>query len=122
MAGQGEKKVRADRLIMAVLALRVRQLEESYPTVGQLAEQTGLSPATLSALRVGRGNPTLKTLSILAASVDLPVWNLLGIREDSVRDNLASLGLDWDEVEKVVKGEKELRRGPETRRRKPPAN
>lgn len=98
----GRSPIQVDRWLSCILALRLRQIEQTYPTYSEFADKSGVSRATLQHLRMGRGNATLKTLSVLAEAFDVSVWSLLGIQEDTIKSNFESFGLSYDEIVAVV--------------------
>lgn len=64
--------------IVAVLGSTVRRVRaEQGLSLSDLARASGVAKATLSALEGGRGNPTLETLSALAAALEIPMGDLL---------------------------------------------
>ncbi|PZR88500.1 MAG: hypothetical protein DI537_23665 [Stutzerimonas stutzeri] len=81
-----------------MLALRLRQIERTYPSQEEFVKASRLSRSTLLLLRYGRGNPSLKTLTTLANSFGVSVWNLLGIHEESAKKDAESFGIPYDEV------------------------
>jgi transcriptional regulator with XRE-family HTH domain len=46
-------------------------------SLGELARRSGLSKQTLSKIEQGVGNPTVETLSLLGAALDIPARRLL---------------------------------------------
>ena len=87
-----------DPWLSSVLALRLRQIERTYPSHEEFVKASRLSRSTLLLLRYGRGNPSLKTLTTLADSFGVSVWSLLGIREESVKGDVESFGLRYDGI------------------------
>ena len=87
-----------DPWLSSVLALRLRQIERTYPSHEEFVKASRLSRSTLLLLRYGRGNPSLKTLTTLADSFGVSVWSLLGIREESVKGDVESFGLPYDGI------------------------
>uniref|UniRef100_A0A9E7ZTI9 Helix-turn-helix domain-containing protein n=1 Tax=Bosea sp. NBC_00436 TaxID=2969620 RepID=A0A9E7ZTI9_9HYPH len=83
-----------------MLALRLRQIERSFPSYSAFAEKSGISRRTLVLLRNGKGNPSFKTLLTLAESFEVSVWNLLGIRDETVSSGAESCGLS-DEIDQL---------------------
>jgi transcriptional regulator with XRE-family HTH domain len=61
VVGDNLKRLRADRAL----------------SLSDLARASGVAKATLSALEGGRGNPTLETLSALAAALQVPMGDLI---------------------------------------------
>lgn len=61
VVGENLKRARAERAL----------------TLSDLARASGVAKATLSALEGGRGNPTLETLSALAAALQVPMGDLI---------------------------------------------
>lgn len=62
----------------ALVARNVRWFrQERAVSLGELARRSGLSKQTLSKIEQGEGNPTVETLSLLGAALDVPVRRLL---------------------------------------------
>lgn len=61
VVGDNLKRLRAERTL----------------SLSDLARASGVAKATLSALEGGRGNPTLETLSALAAALQVPMGDLI---------------------------------------------
>ena len=94
-----------DPWLSSVLALRLRQIERTYPSQEEFVKASRLSRSTLLLLRYGRGNPSLKTLTTLADSFGVSVWSLLGIREESVKGDVESFGLPYDDIFELLNKE-----------------
>ena len=94
-----------DPWLSSVLALRLRQIERTYPSHEEFVKASRLSRSTLLLLRYGRGNPSLKTLTTLADSFGVSVWSLLGIREESVKGDVESFGLPYDDIFELLNKE-----------------
>lgn len=94
-----------DPWLSSVLALRLRQIERTYPSQEEFVKASRLSRSTLLLLRYGRGNPSLKTLTTLANSFGVSVWSLLGIREESVKGDVESFGLPYDDIFELLNKE-----------------
>ncbi|MFC9842819.1 helix-turn-helix domain-containing protein [Streptomyces sp. NPDC060223] len=61
-----------------LVARNVRRFRlERALSLGELARRSGLSKQTLSKIEQGSGNPTVETLSLLGAALDMPVRRLL---------------------------------------------
>lgn len=64
--------------IVKVVGANLRHLRtEQRLSLSDLARSSGVAKATLSALEGGRGNPTLETLSALAAALQIPMGDLI---------------------------------------------
>jgi transcriptional regulator with XRE-family HTH domain len=64
--------------IVKVVGSHLRRLRaEQHLSLSDLARSSGVAKATLSALEGGRGNPTLETLSALAAALQVPMGDLI---------------------------------------------
>src|SRR4051794_26383610 len=64
--------------IVKVVGTNLRRLRtELGLSLSDLARSSGVAKATLSALEGGRGNPTLDTLSALAAALQVPMGDLI---------------------------------------------
>lgn len=61
-----------------------RAREERGVSLADLAQAAGVSKATLSNLESGRANPTIETLGALAASLQLPLGDLIQAQVDDV--------------------------------------
>jgi transcriptional regulator with XRE-family HTH domain len=62
----------------ALVARNVRRFRlERAMSLGELARRSGLSKQTLSKIEQGSGNPTVETLSLLGAALDVPARRLL---------------------------------------------
>ena len=66
-----------DDLVFRVAASIRRLRREQGRTLSELARASGVAKATLSALEAGKGNPTIETLSSLAAALGVPFGELL---------------------------------------------
>jgi transcriptional regulator with XRE-family HTH domain len=63
-----------------LVARNIRRFRlERKLSLGQLAERAGLSKQTLSTVEQGQGNPTIETLSALAAALDVPTQHLVTV-------------------------------------------
>lgn len=94
-----------DRWLNSVLALRLRQIERSFPSYSAFAKKSGISRRTLALLRNGKGNPSFETLLALAGSFEVSVWSFLGIRDETVRNDAESYGLAADEIDHFLSRE-----------------
>lgn len=65
----------SDTQLVARNVRRFRQ--ERAMSLGELARRSGLSKQTLSKIEQGAGNPTVETLSLLGAALDIPSRRLL---------------------------------------------
>jgi transcriptional regulator with XRE-family HTH domain len=64
--------------IVKVIGTNLRRLRtEDGRTLSELARVSGVAKATLSALEGGRGNPTIETLSAIAAALERPMGDLI---------------------------------------------
>jgi transcriptional regulator with XRE-family HTH domain len=64
--------------IVKVVGTNLRRLRTGQSlSLSDLARSSGVAKATLSALEGGRGNPTLETLSALAAALEIPMGDLI---------------------------------------------
>src|SRR3954447_11570700 len=64
--------------IVKVVGTNLRRLRtERSLSLSDLGRSSGVAKATLSALEGGRGNPTLETLSALAAALEIPMGDLI---------------------------------------------
>lgn len=91
-----------DHWLSCLLALRLRQIEKTFPDYPTFLAKSGLSRGTLQQLRFARGNPTFKTLTALSQGLGIPIWSLLAVREGSVRQDVESHGLPYDRVVELL--------------------
>jgi len=64
--------------IVKVVGTNLRRLRTDQGlSLSDLSRSSGVAKATLSALEGGRGNPTLETLSALAAALEIPMGDLI---------------------------------------------
>lgn len=64
--------------IVKVVGANLRRLRTDQSlSLSDLSRSSGVAKATLSALEGGRGNPTLETLSALAAALEIPMGDLI---------------------------------------------
>jgi transcriptional regulator with XRE-family HTH domain len=64
--------------IVKVVGTNLRRLRSDQSlSLSDLSRSSGVAKATLSALEGGRGNPTLETLSALAAALEIPMGDLI---------------------------------------------
>ena len=92
----------AHGLLRIVLALRLKQIEESYPNYADFVAKTGLSRGTLYALRQGDSNPTFQTVERLARFLGMSVFSLLGINEEVARSSILGHGFDYNGIKESV--------------------
>jgi transcriptional regulator with XRE-family HTH domain len=65
--------------MVQVVGANLRRLRgESGTSLSAVARSSGVAKATLSALEGGRGNPTIDTLSAIAAALKVPMGDLVG--------------------------------------------
>jgi transcriptional regulator with XRE-family HTH domain len=71
--------IKSDRLAETELVARnVRRFrQERAMSIGELARRSGLSKQTLSKIEQGTGNPTVETLALLGAALDVSARQLL---------------------------------------------
>lgn len=91
-----------DHWLSCLLALRLRQIEKTFPDYASFIEKSGLSKGTLQQLRYARGNPTFKTLTTLSQAFGVSIWSLLAIRDGDVREGVESHGLPYDRVVELL--------------------
>ncbi len=94
-----------DPILSCILALRLRQIERTYPNQAAFIRASRLSRSTLLLLRYGRGNPTLKTLTTLADGLDVSIWSLLRVRDEHVREDIEFFGLPPDGIVELLASE-----------------
>lgn len=94
-----------DGWLSTLLALRMRQIEESYPGgTLKFVKTTGISKGTLYFLKTGKGNPTLGTIEKLASDLNMSVWSLVGrsASEKLVARDLAEFDLSYQKISELV--------------------
>jgi transcriptional regulator with XRE-family HTH domain len=65
--------------ILQMVGTNLRRLRADHAlSLSDLSRTSGVAKATLSALEGGRGNPTLETLSAVAAALEVPMGDLIG--------------------------------------------
>jgi transcriptional regulator with XRE-family HTH domain len=89
--------------IVKVVGTNLRRLRTGHSlSLSDLSRSSGVAKATLSALEGGRGNPTLETLSALAAALEIPMGDLITaadplpvtvVRSDEGTDGVGGDGL-----------------------------
>ena len=103
-------QLEADGWMSILLALRLRQIESKFESYADFADRTGLSRGTLYQLRTGKANPTFQTVEKLARSLEMSVWELMGVRERHIRDDVASFGLNYDEISEHLEASRKVRK------------
>ena len=66
----------SDENLLVARNLRVFRQERAM-SLGELARRSGLAKQTLSKIEQGSGNPTVETLALLGAALDIPARRLL---------------------------------------------
>lgn len=89
-------------LLNEMLALRMQQLESENGGAEAFLAKTGLGRQTYYQVLRGIGNPTLKTLERIAASLQMPVFELLGFDLNDTRRALKKSGADYDELTAAI--------------------
>jgi DNA-binding phage protein len=97
MTGGGEHSI-----LNEMLAHSLQRLEVESGGYEAVAAKAGIAKGTLYAISHGKGNPTFRTLERMARSLDLSVFELLGLRNEDARRALARFGVDYDELEAAV--------------------
>ena len=83
-------------ILNEMLAVRLQQLEIENGGVEAFLKTTGLARGTYYQVLRGIGNPTLKTLDRIAASLNMSVLELLGFEVDDARRALKRSGVNYD--------------------------
>ncbi|WP_375458557.1 helix-turn-helix domain-containing protein [uncultured Enterovirga sp.] len=85
-------------ILNEMLAIRLQQLEVENGGVEAFIRKTGLARGTYHQVLRGIGNPTLKTLDRIAASLDMSVIELLGFDVDDARRALKRNGHSYESL------------------------
>lgn len=104
-----KNSVPIDHWLSCLLALRLRQIERTFPDYSSFVDKSGISRGTLQQLRYARGNPTFQTLTALSQAFGVSIWSLLAIREENVRNEVESFGLPYDRIVELL--EKDIAAG-----------
>lgn len=111
-------------ILNEMLAVRLQQLEAENGGVEAFLEKTGLARATYYQVLRGIGNPTLKTLDRIAASLSMSTVELLGFEVDDARRALKRNGHSYDALTSALakrsEAESRLAREKKARRPRPP--
>ena len=91
--GEGEHSI-----LNEMLAIRLQQLEENNGGYEAFAAMIGIAKGTYYAIARAKGNPTLRTIERIAASLDMSVLELLGFEVNDARRALKRSGVDYDEL------------------------
>ena len=110
-------------ILNEMLAVRLQQLETENGGVEAFLKTTGLARGTYYQVLRGIGNPTLKTLDRIAASLNMSVLELLGFEVDDARRALKRSGVSYDALTSALtkRSEAESRLARERKIRKPRA-
>lgn len=110
-------------ILNEMLAVRLQQLETENGGVEAFLKTTGLARGTYYQVLRGIGNPTLKTLDRIAASLNMSVLELLGFEVDDARRALKRSGHSYDALTSALakRSEAESRLARERKVRRPRA-
>ena len=110
-------------ILNEMLAVRLQQLEIENGGVEAFLQQTGLARGTYYQVLRGIGNPTLKTLDRIAASLNMSTVELLGFEVDDARRALDRSGHSYDALTTALakRSEAESRLAREGKVRRPRA-
>lgn len=89
-------------ILNEMLAIRLQQLEIENGGMEAFLPKTGLARMTYYGVLRGIGNPTLKTMERIAASLNMTVFELLGFDVDDARRALKKSGVDYDDLNSAI--------------------
>ncbi|MBD3847412.1 MULTISPECIES: transcriptional regulator [Bosea] len=89
-------------ILNEMIAIRLQQLEIENGGMEKLLPKTGLARQTYYQMLRGAGNPTLKTIERLAASLHMSVFELLGFEVEDARRALQRGGVDYDDLSSAI--------------------
>ena len=89
-------------ILNEMIAIRLQQLEIENGGMEKLLPKTGLARQTYYQMLRGAGNPTLKTIERLAASLNMSVFELLGFEVEDARRALQRGGVDYDDLSSAI--------------------
>jgi transcriptional regulator with XRE-family HTH domain len=89
----------AHSVLAQILAIRLQQLEAQSPDVESFIKKLGVGRGTYFDLLHARGNPTLRTVTKVAARLGQSVLELIGFTDSEVRRALTRQGIDYDELQ-----------------------
>ncbi|MCT4475315.1 XRE family transcriptional regulator [Bosea spartocytisi] len=89
-------------ILNEMIAIRLQQLEIENGGMEKLLPKTGLARQTYYHRLRGAGNPTLKTIERLAASLHMSVFELLGFEVEDARRALQRGGVDYDDLSSAI--------------------
>lgn len=85
-------------ILAQILAIRLQQLEAQSSDAESFIAKLGVGRGTYFDLLHARGNPTLRTIERVAASLGQSVFALLGFTDVEVRNALKRQGIGYDEL------------------------
>ena len=85
-----------------MLAIRLRQLESENGGMEKFLLKTRMARGTYYTMLRGHGNPTLKTMERIAASLGMTVFELLGFEVGDARRALEKSGVDYDDLTSAI--------------------
>lgn len=89
-------------ILNEMIAIRLQQLEIENGGMEKLLPKTGLARQTYYQMLRAAGNPTLKTIERLAASLNMSVFELLGFEVEDARRALQRGGVDYDDLSSAI--------------------
>ncbi|MFN3670416.1 MAG: helix-turn-helix domain-containing protein [Bosea sp. (in: a-proteobacteria)] len=89
-------------ILAQIIAIRLQQLEAQSPNAEGFIEKLGIGRGTYFDLVRGRGNPTLRTIEKVAARLDQPLFELVGLTNAEVRRATKRVGIDYDELKAAL--------------------
>lgn len=92
------------------MAFRLREiLKERHITIGQFAEQSGISQSNLSNYMIGKVSPTLDTLNKIASALDVDITALFKKEQEvslMARIGDETIEIKQDELIEFIKAKK----------------
>jgi len=109
MAKIGGDRRGGDRVLNAVLMVRLQQIQETYPGPEAFLKASQVGRATMLDLLRGNGNPTFALVQQIAEGLRMTRFELLGIRQPTAETELKLHGIDLDRLRTFVTAERKNR-------------
>ena len=98
MAPKSRRGRTSEKTLASVLGIRLEQLAADYENLASFLAKVGISSGTYYLLVKGDANPTLDTLELIAKSLGLSVWELLGLNDGVVKKALDARDIDLEAI------------------------